>query len=238
MKAAGKRKRKVREMADNKINVMMVDDHTLFRSGLKALLEKEEDIGSVVDTANAEEALEALEQHQVDVVLMDISLPGMDGLEATEHIKEKQPYVKIIVLTMYNDEPYLVKALEANASGYLLKEAASTELISAIRSVMEGEMVIPPSMVKALVSGTIKGKEGGNQGGHGEDPLTEREKEVLRYICLGYTNQEIAGLITVSTKTVEKHKSNIMDKLDVQRRHELVRYAIENKLVNMQDLQE
>ncbi len=222
-------------MTDKTINVMLVDDHTLFRSGLKALLEKEEDIGTIIDAADAEEALEALNHHPVHVILMDINLPGMDGLEATERIKERQPFVKIIMLTMYDDEPYLMKALEANASGYLLKEAASTELVSAIRSVMEGEMVIPPSMVKALVSGSLKGKEETAEAIPQKDPLTQREKEVLHYICLGYTNQEMAELLIVSTKTVEKHKSNIMEKLNFSRRHELVRYALENDLVNLRE---
>ncbi len=219
------------KISSKTVDVLLVDDHALFLSGIKALLEKEEIVGEVREAKSAEEALEMLNKYQVDVVLMDIGLPGMDGITATQFIKEKQPFIKIIMLTMHDDEPYLFKAMEANASGYILKEAASTELVSAIHDVMEGEIVIHPKLVKVLVKGARKESEGEVSGS--ENILTEREKEVLQYVCLGYTNQEIADLLIVSPKTVEKHKSNIMEKLNLTRRHELVRYALENGLVNL-----
>ncbi len=219
------------KISSKTVDVLLVDDHALFLSGIKALLEKEEIVGEVKEAKSAEEALEMLNEYRVDVVLMDIGLPGMDGITATQFIKEKQPFIKIIMLTMHDDEPYLFKAMEANASGYILKEAASTELVSAIHDVMEGEIVIHPRLVKVLVKGARKESEG-EVSGTG-NILTEREKEVLQYVCLGYTNQEIADLLIVSPKTVEKHKSNIMEKLNLTRRHELVRYALENGLVNL-----
>ena len=200
-------------------------------SGLKALLEKEDDIAEIWEASDAEEALEIVDDNQVDVVLMDIGLPGMDGIKATEIIKEKQPFTKIIILTMHDDEPYLFKAMEANASGFILKEAASRDLVSAIQKVVEGEIIIHPTLVKVLVKGTWQNK--GQDDSREDEVLTEREQEVLRYICLGYTNQEIAELLVVSPKTIEKHKSNIMEKLKFKRRHELVRYAIEKGLVTL-----
>ncbi len=210
-----------------KISIMLVDDHTLFRSGLKMLLEKQNDMAVVSENASATAAIQALAKEKADLVLMDIGLPDLDGLEATRLIKKQYPELKIIVLTMHNDEPYLLKALEAGASGYVLKEAASTELVSAIRSVMKGEMAIHTSMVKVLVS---KALGGGSEPASGQKDavLTKREKEVLHYVGMGHTNQEIADILIVSIKTVEKHKAHIMEKLNLRRRHQLVDYAIKN----------
>jgi len=210
---------------------MLVDDHTLFRSGLRMLLEKQPDISVVSENANSTDAINALPETEVDLVLMDIGLPDIDGLEATRLIKEKHPNVKVIVLTMHNDEPYLLKALEAGASGYVLKEAASTELVSAIRTAMKGEMAIHTSMVKHLVSKALTGKT--EAAAVTEGVLTNREREVLHYIGLGYTNREIADILIVSVKTVEKHKAHIMEKLNLKRRHQLVEYAIKKGVVNM-----
>ncbi len=224
------------------IKILIVDDHTLFRSGLKMLLEEESDMRVITDVASAEEALEVTKSNHVDLVLMDISLPGIDGLEATRQIKELRPDLKVLVLTMHDDEPYLIKALETGASGYLLKESATTELVSAIRKTMQGELIVHPSLVKVLIKEVVGDKEGSEKdgpgksgGGAGEDILTEREKEVLRYISLGYTNQEIADKLVVSVKTVEKHKYNIMEKLNLNRRYQLVNYAIEHGLLNLQE---
>ena len=223
----------MRKISNQMINVMLVDDHALFLSGLKSLLEKEDNIGEVIEVQNAEKALELLEEHDIDVVLMDIGLPGMDGLTASRLIKEKKPFIKIIVLTMHDDEPYLLKALEADASGFILKEAAATELVSAIQAVMEGEVVIHPTLVKVLVKENRKQETDEKQAPEEKDILTKREKEVLRYICLGYTNQEISEFLVVSPKTVEKHKSNIMEKLELKRRHQLVKYAIKTGLIEL-----
>jgi len=218
--------------AGKKIRLLVVDDHTLFRSGLKMLLEKEEDIVVVGDAASAEEALEIMKNNNLDLVLMDIGLPGMDGLEATRKIKEQEPHMKILVLTMYNDDPYLIKAFEAGASGYLLKESAAVELVSAIRRTMDGEMIVHPSLVKVLVNEVLGEKKGSREAQQGRDVLTNREKEILKYISLGYTNQELAERLVVSVKTIEKHKSNIMEKLNFNRRYQLVNYAIEHGLIN------
>ncbi len=220
------------------IRVLVVDDHTLFRSGLKMLLEKEEDIVVTGDASSAEEALEYFNNSTLDLVLMDIGLPGMDGLEATRKIKEREPEAKVLVLTMYDDEPYLLKALEAGASGYLLKETASDELVSAIRRAMDGEMIVHPYLVKVLVKEVLGDNKEGRGESSGSDSLTEREKEILKYISLGYTNQELADHLVVSVKTIEKHKANIMEKLNLDRRYQLVNYAIKHGLVSLNEITE
>ncbi len=219
------------------INIMIIDDHELFRAGLKMLLEEEEgNLKVTAEAASAEEAFKLLEKLEFDVVLMDISLPEIDGLEATRLVKEIKPELKIIVLTMHDDEPYLLKALEAGASGYVLKEAASTELISAVKAVMEGDITIYPKMVKSLVHEALREKRDRNEGKrdyNGEnEKLTEREEEVLHYICRGYTNRETGEILHISVKTVEKHKEHIMQKLKLKKRHELINYAIEKGLLN------
>lgn len=221
------------------INIMLIDDHALFRSGLKMLLEQEK--GALKVTAavsSAEEAFKQLEKQEFDVILMDISLPGTDGLEATRQMKEIKPELKIIVLTMHDDEPYLLKALEAGASGYVLKEAASTELVSAVNTVMAGDITIYPKMVKTLVDEALREKREGQVGQQGKrigDPergtLTEREEEVLQHICRGYTNRETGEILHISVKTVEKHKEHIMQKLNLKKRHELINFAIERGLL-------
>ncbi len=213
---------------------MIIDDHTLFRSGLKMLLEEERDINVVAETASATEALELLKKQAVDLILMDITLKDMDGLEATRRVKQEYPDIKVIFLTMHNDEPYFLEALKAGASGYILKEAATTELASAIRTVMEGKINIDPALMEVLVTKAIsenpeQQKNNTQTGGI----LTQREREVIHYICLGYSNREIADILIISVKTVEKHKENIMEKLNLSRRHQLIEYAIQKGLINL-----
>ncbi|NLC11242.1 MAG: response regulator transcription factor [Firmicutes bacterium] len=220
----------------DKTRILIVDDHTLFRSGLKALLEKEEDLVIVAEAENAEEAMKKLsENSNINLILMDIGMPGTDGLETTCRIKKEYPEKKIIVLTMYDDEPYLLKAMESGASGYVLKEAATTELVNAIRTVMQGELAIQPSLIKILVENAL-GSSAGNESTSDkkEEVLTEREKEVLQHVALGYTNQQIADLLVVSVKTVEKHKAHIMEKLKLKERHQLVDYAIKKGMLKLE----
>lgn len=213
---------------------MLVDDHTLFRSGLKALLEKQTSFSIVSENATATDAITRLGDTEVDLVLMDIGLPDMDGLKATQIVKQQFPAVQVIVLTMHNDEPYLLKALEAGASGYVLKEAASTELVDAIHTVMRGEMAIHTSMVHIIVNKALVDKDEPSRSSNGH-VLTPREQEVLQYVGLGYTHSEIADILVVSVKTVEKHKVHIMGKLKLKRRHELVEYAIKNGFVSLEE---
>ncbi len=213
---------------------MIIDDHTLFRSGLKMLLEEERDINVVAETASATEALELLKKQTVDLILMDITLKDMDGLEATRRVKQKYPDIKVIFLTMHNDEPYFLEALKAGASGYILKEAAATELASAIRTAMEGKINIDPALMEVLVTKAIsENPEQQKNNTQTDGILTQREREVIHYICLGYSNGEIAEILIISVKTVEKHKENIMEKLNLNRRHQLIEYAIKKGLINL-----
>ncbi len=218
----------------NQINIVIVDDHALFRAGLKMLLEKHSEFNVVCECDNFDMVMQIIPESAICLVLMDISLPGIDGIEATRRIKAENPSIKIIMLTMHNDEPYLVKALEAGASGYILKEAAGTDLISAIHTVLSGDMAIHPSMVKYLVNGTLKESKEPVASGAKNKLLTAREKEVLYYISMGYTNQEIADILIVSVKTAEKHKANIMEKLNLTRRYQLVEYAINHGLISLE----
>ncbi len=221
--------------------ILIVDDHALFRSGVKMLLETQDDFQVIADFSNATEALDYLKKNKkVDLILMDINLPHIDGIEATGNIKKICPEVKVIMLTMYKKEPYLMKAMENGASGYILKEAATTELINAIRTTMQGNMAIYPCMIEALVKKALKDNNHNEHKNNCSDKslLTQREKEVIHYISLGYTNQEIADMLYVSVKTSEKHKSNIMEKLNLKRRHDIVKYALNNKLVDFNSISE
>ena len=215
------------------MRILIVDDHTLFRAGLKKLLESQKGIDIVAEASSAEEAMTLLKEYEVDMVLMDIILKDMDGLEATRLIKQEYPGIKIIVLTMHTNEPYLLKALNAGAEGYVIKEAATTELAAAIHSVMEGEINVHPSLMRILVNKAIENKKSQGKDLTDEEILTKREKEVLHYICLGYKNREIANMLVISIKTVEKHKEHIMEKLNLKHRHELVEYAIKKGLVSL-----
>ncbi len=221
-----------------KYKIIIVDDHALFRSGVKMLLETQEDFQIVEDFSNATEALDYIKKNEkIDLILMDINLPHIDGIEATGTIKKIYPSVKVILLTMYKNEPYLIKAMKNGASGYILKEAATTELINAIRTTLKGDMAIYPSMIEALVQKAIKDDSTEQEEKNSEKSiLTPREKEVIHYISLGFTNQEIADMLHISVKTSEKHKSNIMEKLNINRRHDMVKYAIKNNLVDFNSI--
>lgn len=217
-----------------RIRLLVADDHAVLRAGLRALLGAEADMVVVGEAANGEEAVARARALVPDVILMDLSLPGMDGFEATRRVKEALPGVRVLILTMYEDDGYLAKALEAGAAGYVPKKAVDIELLSAIRAVHRGDAYLHPSLAQGVVDGFLSKRrltlsplpEEERQG----DPLSRREREVLRLIAIGYTNQEIADTLLVSVKTVETHKARLMSKLNLRRRSELVRYALEEGL--------
>ena len=213
------------------IRVFIADDHAVLRSGLRLLLDAEPDIEVVGDCATGEEAVRAVVASPPDVVLMDISMPGGGGLAATERIRQQCRQVKVLVLTMHDDEGYLRQFLRAGASGYVLKKAADTELTAAIRAVHGGDVYIYPSVARALVSeylGERRPEPGGQKALAG---LTRRELEVLQLVARGHTNQETADRLFVSVKTIETHRANIMRKLGVSSRAQLVRFALDNGLL-------
>jgi two-component system, NarL family, response regulator NreC len=203
------------------IRVLIVDDHAVVRSGLRLVLDAESDIEAVGEAPNAERAVfEALE-HKPDVVLMDVVMPGQSGIEALPSVMRAAPATKVLVLSMQDDPRYVREAFEAGASGYVLKEAADTEVVAAVRAVAAGERYLHPALGAKLVAAEAEERKRA-----ASDPLSEREQEILRLLSLGHTNQEIAKMLYISVRTAETHRAHVMQKLGLSSRAELVRYAL------------
>jgi DNA-binding NarL/FixJ family response regulator len=213
----------------DKIRVLLVDDHAIMRDGIRALLSLQEDIEIVADASNGTEAVEATQTLHPDVVLMDIAMPGMDGLEATRRITRQNPKTKVLILTQYDNKEYILSAIKAGSSGYLPKRALGSELVSAIRAVYRGESFLYPSAATALMEDyrqQVKGEDD-------YDQLTPREREILKLIAEGHTSQEIADSLFISLKTVLGHRSRLMEKLGLKNRTELIKYALRKGLLNI-----
>jgi two-component system response regulator NreC len=210
------------------IRILIADDHNVLRAGLRALLSTEPDFDVIGEAANGEEALRVAQEVTPDVVLLDISMPHLGGLEVTWRLKELLPATRVLILTMHEDESLLQEAIRAGAAGYIVKWAAESELIDAIRAVWRGDMYIHPAMTRALLKEMSSVTPT-------RDPLVEaptpREIEVLRCIAQGYTNRQTAETLSISVRTVESHRANLMDKLGLRSRVELVRYAKENGII-------
>ena len=215
-------------MVADQISVLIADDHTIVRSGVRLLLEAESDIRVVGEALNGREALELAESLQPDVVLMDISMPEMDGLEATKQLKTRFPHINVLVLTMHRSDDYFFEMLKAGASGYILKGAKTSELINAVRIVQGGEVFLYPSMTQKLVQGYL---QLANWEDEGEPSLSPREKEIFRLLAEGYSNKEIAEKLVISPSTVHSHRANLMDKLGLGNRRELIQYARKRGLI-------
>ena len=213
------------------IRLLLIDDHAVVRSGLRMLLDSESDIEIVGEGGTAREALESVARLTPDLVLMDIGLPDMSGIEVTQKIKTGWPQVAVVALTIHEDEEYFFKMLQAGASGYVPKRAAPEELLTAIRTAASGEVYLYPSLAKLLVKDYVSG--GKEQTGLGAlDDLTDRENEVLAHLADGASNQEIADVLSISPKTVARHRENLMRKLNLHSRTELVKYAIRKGIIN------
>jgi two-component system, NarL family, response regulator NreC len=204
------------------IRVVSVDDHAVVRSGLKLVLEAEDDIEVVAEAGNMREAVFAVRREKPDVVLMDLVMPGGSGIDATPAVLKEAPDAKVLVLSMQDDPVYVREAFAAGASGYVLKEAADTELVQAVREVAAGGSYVHPALGARLAVSEAEERRRSD-----EDPLSEREREVLKLLALGHTNQEIAKTLYLSVRTVETHRAHIMQKLHLSSRAELVRYALE-----------
>ncbi|MCJ7621974.1 MAG: response regulator transcription factor [Anaerolineaceae bacterium] len=213
-----------------KIHLYLVDDHEVVRTGLRMLLSNEADVQIVGEAGTAREALEGVGKVHPDVVLMDIGLPDMSGIEATQKIKSLYPNVAVVALTIHEDEEYFFRMLDAGASGYVPKRAAPEELLTAIRSASKGEIYLYPSMAKLLVKDYLA-QERSLDGASSLDGLTDREQEVLKHLVEGENNDVIAGILVISPKTVARHRENIMRKLNLHSRAELVRYAIRKGII-------
>lgn len=213
------------------IKVMVVDDHTIVRDGICALLALVQDIEVVGAASSGTEALKLVKNLEPDVVLMDIAMPDMGGLEATRRIGKEFPKAKVIALTQYDDKEFVFPIIEAGASGFISKIAASSELASGIRSVFRGDSYLSPSVAKILIEDY---QQKGTRGSF--DPysqLTEREREVLRLSAEGHTTQEIADTLVISPKTVEGHKTSLMAKLGIHNRTELIKYALRKGIISV-----
>jgi DNA-binding NarL/FixJ family response regulator len=209
---------------------VIVDDHAVVRSGLKLLLDAEEDIEVVGEAGNLQEAVFRTRSLKPDVVLMDIVMPGASGIEATPAVLNEHPSARVLVLSMQDDPTYVHEAFAAGASGYVLKEAADEEVVGAIRDVAGGGRYVHPTLGARLVAADAEERARAEA-----DPLTEREREVLRLLALGHTNQEIAKSLFLSVRTVETHRAHIMQKLRLTTRAELVHYAMEQGLLEQQE---
>ncbi len=216
----------------NKIRVLIADDHVIVREGLRALLEAQPDIQVVGEATDGEETVNRTREIQPDIILMDITMPGMNGLEATRQIKEHYPDVKILVLTMHESDEYFFKILDAGASGYFVKGGSSTELISALRAVWRGDAYLYPTMAKKLLSDYLR-RVGAGDDKASYDGLTNREREILKLIAEGHTNQEIAELLVLSIATVQTHRAHIMAKLGLHNPTELIKYAIRRGFITL-----
>lgn len=215
---------------------MLADDHPVFRSGLKNILltNDQVDFNVICEAQNGKIAVELALQMQPDIIIMDINMPEKDGIEATREIKEHLPNIKILILTMYSDEAYLKEGLNAGASGYVLKRAVDTELVSAIQTVLNGEAYIYPTLIPSLYGKTIDNQNQSDVESE-EDLLSPREKEVLKFIALGYTQKEISNELYISIKTVDTYKTRIMEKLGIKKKSDIVRYALKHGIITSKD---
>ncbi|TAK30070.1 MAG: response regulator transcription factor [Chloroflexota bacterium] len=215
----------------NRIRVLLADDHTVVRAGIRTLLDSEPDMEVIGEASNGREAVRKVGELRPDVVVMDIAMPELDGMKATRELIARQPDIRVVVLTMHDDEEYFFEVLNAGAMGYVLKNAAPTDLVTAIRTVSQGNVFLYPTVAKLLVQDFVR--RGAPDDRPSSDGLTDRELEVLRLIAEGRTNQEIADNLCLSINTVQVHRAHIMEKLDLHNRAALVKYAIKKGLIDL-----
>ncbi len=213
-----------------KIKVLIVDDHALFREGIRALLSRYDDLEVVGEAADGRQAIDQVAKLDPDVVMMDIAMPGLGGLEATLELKKLYPQVKILILTQYDNREYLYRFLKAGVSGYVLKRAAGTELVAGIKAVYHRGTFLHPDVANAVVQGYL----GENEPAGHQDPyenLTDREKQVLKLVAEGKTNKEIAEILGISVKTAMGHRANLMANLGIHNKAELVKFALQRGII-------
>jgi len=220
----------------NKIKIVIADDHNVVRKGLKLLLENEQDICVIGEAENGQEAIDICRDNNPDILLLDLQMPKMDGLETLIAVKKILPQLKVLILTMHEDEEILIEAMRNNANGYILKKAPEDQLLQAIRAISSGEVFLDGINTKAFIKAIFEEKKPS----HAEQKsqaasskkLSQRENEVLKLVAQGFTDKEIAKALNISIKTVESHKHRIKEKLGLKRLAELIRYAIENNILD------
>ena len=215
-----------------KIRVLITEDHTIVRQGLVALLRSEPDIEVVGEASDGLEAFEMAKKLIPDVVLMDIAMRNLNGLDATRKIKKLFPEMKVLVLTMYDNEECIFQILKAGASGYLIKDSAMTDLISAIKAISQGDSYLSPSISRKVIDEYIRRAEMGEKRS-ADDPLSSREREILQLIAEGHSIPQVASLLCISKKTVEAHKTHMMEKLNIHDKVGLIKYAIRTGLTKL-----
>ncbi len=213
-----------------KIRILLADDHTILRAGLRMMLNAQPDFEVVGEAQDGRQAIQEAQKLQPDVILMDITMPDMNGIEATRQIKKLLPETKVLVLTMHEHDEYVFQALRAGASGYMLKEAADTDLISALRVIQNGQFYLSPTAQSVMVGDYLQRVRTGEEK-DSYSSLTEREREILKLVAEGYTNNQIAERLIISPKTVDTHRTHVMDKLNLHSRAELVKYAMRRGLL-------
>jgi two-component system, NarL family, response regulator NreC len=213
------------------ITLILVDDHQVVRTGLRMLLENQTDLVIVGEASSGEEAIQLVDRLRPEVVIMDITLPDISGIEATRRLKASHPEIAVVALTIHEDEQHFFEMLQAGASGYVPKRAAPQDLVAAIRAAHEGQVYLYPSLARALVSDYLSGGRAEFEPVKQEE-LTERETEVLELLSLGMSNDEIAARLVISRHTVARHRENLMRKLNLHSRSELVKYAIRKGLIS------
>ncbi len=215
----------------NKINILLADDHTIVRDGIRALIDDEPDMQVIAEAEDGYSSVRLACDLTPDVVLMDIAMPRLNGMEATQQIKKNCPQVKVLVLTMHENEEYIRRVLACGAMGYILKDAAAKDLLGAIRSVYNGEMVLSPAITRLVIEDYLRW--GDLQTNNISNGLTQREREILQLIAEGNTNKQIAEILSISVKTVQAHRNNLMSKLDLHDRSDLIKYAIRKKIIDV-----
>ena len=212
-------------------SIVIAEDHTILREGVKALLSPHPDLKVVGEAADGLEAIRCVQNHSPDMILLDLSMPRMTGLDAIREIKRLNADTKIVVLTVHNTEEYILSTLQAGADGYVLKDAHSTELMTAIRQVLEGHRYLSPGISGTIIDGLLEGKKE-SAIRSAWDTLTQREREILKLVAEGHKNKEISDLLCISVKTVEKHRANLMDKLGLHNVASLTALAAEKGLIS------
>lgn len=228
------------------IRVLLVDDHAILREGIRYLLSASGEVDVVGEAQDGVEALEMVERLTPDAVLMDIAMPRMNGIEATTELKKRHPNLPILILSMYDSEEYVLPILKAGAAGYVLKRAAAQELVSALKAVVAGQVILHPDVARTVMENLHQGQGGGQTPAPAErheggmhpalEQLTDREREVLTHIAQGLTNQQIGEKLFISIKTVQAHRANLMEKLDLHDAVELTKFAIRTGLVSLDEI--
>ena len=215
-------------MTPLKTRILLADDHAVVRRGLRLVLESEPDLQVVAEVGDGAEAVERSMEDDVDLAILDVTMPRMTGLHAAAELHRRRPELRVLILSMHDNEQYLFEALKAGASGYVLKSVADRDLVEACRATMRGEPFLYPGAINALIKDFLQRAHAGQDVG---DPLSPRETEIVKLIAEGHTGRQIAEALVISEKTVERHRSNILDKLGMRDRVELTRYAIRRGLI-------